>query len=98
MNKNDEYKEEFLNESCLYVAIPIMRAGKSWLFIEDVGKKEKARDLYFDALGNSKLYMASVNNVHFGFVKLYIVSTGNNTVRRLFVRKELVCPGERYHL
>ncbi len=97
MNKNDDYKKEFLSETCLHVAIPLMKAGMSWMFIEDAGKMEKARELHFDAIGNSKLYMVNVNKGNADFAKLYIVSAGNTIVRRLYVKKDIIYPGERYH-
>ena len=97
MNKNDEYKKEFLNETCLNIAVPLVKAAMSWMSIEEAGDKEKARELPFEALGKSMLYMTNVDKEKPGFAKLYIVSTGNNTVRRLYVKKDVLYPGERYH-
>ena len=97
MKKNDEYKKDFLSETCLHVAIPLVKATRSWMSIEDAGDRVKARDLYFDALGKSKLYMTSAIKEKPDFVKVYIVNLSITKVTCLYVKKDVVCPGERYH-
>ena len=97
MKKNDDYKKEFLNETCLHVAVPLAKATMSWMSIEDAGDKEKSRELPFEALGNCKLYVTNANKEKPDFAKLYIVSLSNNTVRSLYVKKGIVYAGERYH-
>ena len=97
MKKNDDYMEEFLSETCLHVAIPLVKAAMSWMSIEDAGDKEKARELHFDAVNKCKLYMTSADKEKKDIVKLYIVNMSNTTVRSLYVKKDIFYPGERYY-
>jgi len=97
MKNNDENKKDFQNETCLYVATPLVKATLSWMSIEDAGDKRKARELPFEALGNNKLYMANADKEKPDYVRLYIVGPACMIVRSLYVKKDTVYPGERYH-
>lgn len=97
MKNNDENKKDFQNEPCLHVATPLVKMTLSWMSIEDVGDKSKARELPFEALGNNKLYMTNADKTKPDYVRLYIVGLSCMTVRSLYVNKNAVYPGERYH-
>ena len=99
MKKNEEYKKEFLDETCLRVAIPLVKFTISWMSIEDVGDKKKGREVSFEPrdLGKCKLYMTNADKAKPDYVKLYIVGSGNVTVRSLYVKKDTLYPGERHH-
>ena len=97
MKNNDENKKDFQNETCLYVAIPLVKATLSWMSIEDAGDLSEARELPFEALGNNRLYMTNADKEKPEYVRVYIVSTACMTVRSLYVKKDTIYPGERYH-
>lgn len=97
MKNNDENRKDFQNEPCLHIATPLVKVTLSWMSIEDAGDKSKARELPFDALGNNKLYMANVDKAKPDYVRLYIVGSCCTTVRSLYVKKDTLYPGERYH-
>ena len=99
MKTNEAHKNDFQNEPYLFYAIPLVKATKSWISIDDVGNEEKARELPLLAefLENSKLYMTNADKNKPEYVKLYIVSTNSNVVRGLYVKKDILCPGDRYH-
>jgi len=97
MKTNKDHKTDFENETCLHVAENLIIATKSWATIEDAGDESKARELHFNALGNNRLYMANADKTKPDFVRLYIVGSGNKNVWSVYVKKDILCPGERYH-
>ena len=98
MKMIEETTRDFFNETTLQIAIPLVQAAKSWMFIEDVGDYAKARELNFNALKGYDLYMTNTSKSKNDYVKLYIASLHNQMVWSLYVEKSVVYPGENYHV
>lgn len=88
-------RNKFNNEKNLFVAEPLVRVASSWLVLEEIGDAQKAKELCFDALAGKKLYMTNAGENNHDYSKLYIVDSKNVWI--VYVRKDVLCPGERYY-
>ena len=97
MKKIEEMTKEFLKETSLRVAEPLVKATKSWMYIEDTGNATKATELNFAALKGKELYMTSAEGEKSDYVKLYIAVPRHTSAWSLYIERYAVCPGESYH-
>jgi len=97
MRKNEDNRNDFYNEKCLNVAVPLLKAAMSWTSLEDTGKEEKATLLHFDALDGKELYTTNaVTKDGVSYVRLYITTHDHSNVWSVFVKRDVVYDEERY--
>ena len=97
MKTIEEMTKDFYNETSLRVVEPLVRCTKSWLTLDDAGDSSKATDVDFEVFKGNELYM-TVDKTRGDYVKLYIVTPNHQRVWSIYVARNVVYPGESYHV
>ena len=94
-NINKKNWNEFLKETGLYVAEPLVNAVETWRIYSDIPDSKKARIFYFQTIEKEKMYVAFFTKNEQNYAKLYIVD--GKTIGVLYMRSNAVNPVRKYH-